>query len=215
MKHLAPVIACCVVLSVGCRSAYYGVMEKFGVEKRDLLVERVEEGRDAQQEAKAEFQSALEAFKSVTDFHGGELEERYDELKSAYEAANERVDEVVEAIDSIEEVAGDLFSEWKAEIDLIGSSDLQAQSRALLADTKTRYESLIATMKRAESKMQPVLAAFNDRVLFLKHNLNAQAIASLGKQVGEIDDKVRELVLDMEASIAEADEFIAAMDSDG
>jgi len=50
-------------------------------------------------------------------------------------------------------------------------------------------------------------------VLFLKHNLNAQAIASLGAQVGEIDSKVQDLVREMEASIAEANEFIAAMDS--
>ncbi|MCE9596038.1 MAG: DUF2959 domain-containing protein [Planctomycetes bacterium] len=215
MKHLVPVATCCLVLALGCSSAYYGVMEKFGVEKRDILVDRVEEGRDAQQDAKVEFQSALAAFKSVTDFHGDQLEDEYENLKSAYEDANEQVDEVVASIDAIERVAKDLFSEWKAEIDQIGAPDLQAQSRTLLADTKARYADLIASMKRAESKMQPVLAAFNDRVLFLKHNLNAQAIASLGKQAGEIDDKVRELVLDMEASISEADAFLASMESDG
>ncbi|MCK6446645.1 MAG: DUF2959 domain-containing protein [Planctomycetes bacterium] len=203
----------CVVLLVGCQSAYYGVMEKFGVEKRDILVDRVEEGRDAQKEAKEQFQSALDAFKSVTQFEGGALEEQYETLKGEYEDASEQVEEVTDRIESIERVANDLFVEWKAEIEQMNSPDLKAQSQKMLADTKTRYTDLMAAMKKAEAKMQPVLTAFNDRVLFLKHNLNAQAIASLSTQVGEIDGKVQELVKDMEASIAEADAFISAMDS--
>ena len=200
-------------LLLGCRSAYYGMMESFGVEKRDILVDRVEEGRDAQTEAKEQFQSALEAFKSVTQFKGGELETQYERLKSEYDDSADRVGEVEDRIASIEKVAGDLFSEWKKEIGQISSADLKQQSQRMLDDTKTRYADLLQAMKKAEAKMQPVLVAFNDRVLFLKHNLNAQAIASLSSQVGEIDSKVQDLVREMEASIAEANEFIAAMDS--
>ncbi|MCC7171146.1 MAG: DUF2959 domain-containing protein [Planctomycetes bacterium] len=213
MRSLLLVASLTLVVSAGCQSAYYGVMEKFGVEKRDILVDRVEEGRDAQKEAKEQFKSALDAFKSVTQFVGGKLEDQYELLKSEYEDASEQVDEVEDKIESIESVATDLFSEWKAEIDQMSSADLKDQSRKMLADTKARYGELMAAMKKAEAKMQPVLVAFNDRVLFLKHNLNAQAIASLSNQVGEIDGKVQELVRDMEASIAEADAFIAAMDS--
>ena len=201
------------LLLLGCRGAYYGMMEQFGVEKRDILVDRVEEGRDAQTEAKEQFQSALEAFKSVTSFKGGELEAQYERLKSEYDGAADRVGEVEERIDAIEKVAQDLFAEWKKEIGEISSSDLKAQSQRMLDDTKTRYAELLKAMQKAEGKMKPVLVAFNDRVLFLKHNLNAQAIASLSSQVGEIDGKVQELVREMEASIAEANEFIAAMDS--
>ena len=40
-----------------------------------------------------------------------------------------------------------------------------------LAETKRQYSQLISAMKRAERKMNPVLTAFNDQVLFLKHNL--------------------------------------------
>jgi hypothetical protein len=36
--------------------------------------------------------------------------------------------------------------------------------------------------------MDPVLAAFHDQVLFLKHNLNARAIASL-KEVSYLFDQ--------------------------
>ena len=35
-----------------CQKAYYSTMEKFGVHKRDIMVDRVGEARDSQEEAK-------------------------------------------------------------------------------------------------------------------------------------------------------------------
>ena len=40
------------LITVGCSRAYYGAMEKVGVHKRDIMVDRVESARDAQQDAK-------------------------------------------------------------------------------------------------------------------------------------------------------------------
>ena len=66
------------------------------------------------------------------------------------------------------------------------------------------YKRLIKAMKRAEKKIQPVLVAFRDQVLYLKHNLNAQAISSLKNELVSIEDNVAGLVREMEASIREA-----------
>ena len=199
------------LLAASCSSAYYGVMEKFGHAKREILVDRVEEGRNAQQDAKKEFQSALDAFKSVTGFSGGDLEALYTRLNGNYQDCSESVDTVKERIESIETVAGDMFSEWKQEIGEIHSPDLRAKSESMRKDTQRQYGELIAAMKRAESKMDPVLVDFKDRVLFLKHNLNANAIASLKGDLGAIEGNVGALIKDMEASIAEADRFISSM----
>lgn len=201
--------------ALGCRSAYYGVMETFGFEKREILVDRVEEGRDAQQDAKEQFQDALQAFKSVASFDGGDLERVYHDLEDEYEDSAASVDQVEDRIDAIEKVAEDLFDEWRAEIAQISSADLRSKSERMLEQTKDRYGDLLDAMKKAEAKMQPVLVELKDRVLFLKHNLNAQAIASLQGEVDVIDDKVAELVREMETSIAEADEFIRSMESGG
>lgn len=209
---LGPLLACAFVLTfTGCKTAYYGVMEQFGVEKREILVDRVEEGRDAQKDAKKEFQSALAAFQSVTGFHGGELEALYSKLNGHYEDCSERVDEVEKRIDSIESVAEDLFAEWKKELGEMHDPKLKAQSESTLADTRARYAQLLAAMKKAAAKMKPVLVSFHDHVLFLKHNLNAQAIASLSGNLGAIETDVAGLVREMEASIAEADAFVKQM----
>jgi len=202
-------------LLAACSSAYYSTMETFGLQKRDILVDRIEDGRDSQQEAKTEFQGALAAFKAATGFKGTDLEALHDKLVARLEDCESSAADVRDRIESIEEVADDLFAEWKDEVRQYTSSDLRAQSEKLLRDTKERYGSLLSAMKRAEAAMEPVLDAFHDQVLFLKHNLNAQAIASLAGNVAAIEDDVARLVADMEASIAEADAFIESMGATG
>jgi hypothetical protein len=59
--------------------------------------------------------------------------------------------------------------------------------------------------------MTPVLSAFKDQVLFLKHNLNARAVASLSDTVKGIEGDVGRLIAEMNASIAEANQFIEQM----
>ncbi len=200
-----------IFLVLGCETAYYGTMEKLGYHKRDLMVNRVESARDAQQDAKEEFQSALEKFSSVLQFDGGELENKYDQLKTAYDRSAARAQTVRYRIDSVENVAEDLFAEWQAELDEYSSDKLRRSSTRKLRETKMQYEQLIGAMRRAERKMDPVLTVFNDQVLFLKHNLNARAIASLQTELISVESEVNSLIQDMNASIKEADAFISAM----
>lgn len=201
--------------AAGCASAYYGAMEQFGVEKRDILVDRVVEAAAAQEEAKEEFVSALDAFRAVVDFDGGELEKMYDKLNGEYEDAEKEADRVRTRVKDVQIVARDLFKEWSKELDMYSSQALRAESERQLNATRDRYEQLNAKMVAAAQSMDPVLAMFKDRVLYLKHNLNARAIAALGQESAQIEADVDKLIADMERSIAEADAFIKDMRSDG
>ena len=196
---------------MGCSSAYYGTMEKLGYHKRDLMVSRVEEARDAQQDAKEQFESALEKFSSVLKVDGGKLEEKYEQLKTAYDESDARAETVRDRIEAVEDVSEALFDEWQAELDQYSSDSLRRSSARKLKQTRRQYTQLIGAMKRAEKKMEPVLSAFRDQVLFLKHNLNAKAIASLQTELVSVEAEVNSLIRDMETSIKEADAFIGAM----
>jgi len=195
----------------GCQSVYYGAMEKVGYEKRDILVDRVDNAREAQQEAKEQFESALEQFVVMTNYKGGELEKQYKNLKSEYEDSKARAEDVRERIELVEHVSGALFDEWKMEISQYTNRDLKRASEKQMRDTKSSYSKLISTMKKAEKKIEPVLKAFNDRVLFLKHNLNANAISSLRSQKKAVESDIKSLIADMNKSIDEADKFIKSM----
>ncbi|MCC6910278.1 MAG: DUF2959 domain-containing protein [Phycisphaerales bacterium] len=202
------------LMLTGCQKAYYGTMEAFGVHKREILVDRVEEARDDQEEAKEEFQTALDKFTSVVTVPSSELRAKYDELNAQLKRCDGKAEDVRDRIAAIESVAEALFSEWEAELEQYSSADLRRRSEATLEQTRDRYDELMRAMKRAESKMEPVLVAFNDQVLFLKHNLNAQAIASLQGEVAGIENDVAALIAEMTAAIAEANEFISQMNDE-
>ena len=199
---------------LGCETAYYRTMEKFGYHKRDLMVERVEEARDAQKEAKEQFESALEKFSSVLKFEGGELEEKYKKLKAEYDKSESKAAAVRNRIEAVEDVAEDLFDEWQDELGQYTNQSLRRSSERKLKQTRAQYAQLIRAMKRVEKKIEPVLSAFRDQVLYLKHNLNARAIASLRSELVSVEADVASLIKEMEASIAEADTFITAMEKE-
>lgn len=195
----------------GCQSVYYDTLEKIGYHKRDLMVNNVEKARDAQQEAKEQFTSALERFTTVLQVDGGNLQDKYDTLNSEYEQSLAKANAVRDRIASVEEVSQALFEEWEDELDEYSDAALRRSSQKQLTRTQTRYAQLMKAMKRAEKTMDPVLARFKDQVLFLKHNLNAQAVASLREELASVEGNIAALIKEMNASIREADSFIATM----
>lgn len=209
MKKILSIIALVVV--VGCSTAYYGTMEKFGVYKRDILVDRVKEARDSQEDAKKQFNSALEQFASVVSYNGGDLEAKYKKLDAEYKDSVDAAEEIQDRIQSIEKVSKDLFKEWEKELDEYTNAKLRSDSATQLRATKREYRSLISAMKKAQAKIPPVLAVFRDQVLYLKHNLNARAVAALKNEYTTIKTDVARLVREMETSINEANAFIANM----
>ncbi|OIQ49811.1 hypothetical protein BerOc1_01736 [Pseudodesulfovibrio hydrargyri] len=199
-------------LAYGCSKTYYSAMESVGYDKREILSDRVENARESQKDAKEQFASALDQFKSVAAFDGGKLEAVYEKLNDEYEDCKDQADDVKARIDSVEDVAQALFDEWSGEIKQYSSAKLRRSSEQKFAATKKKYNGLIRAMRNAERKMQPVLNAFHDQVLYLKHNLNAKAIASLQGELTSIRSNVDSLIKEMDKSIAEADSFIETLE---
>lgn len=200
-----------VVLLAGCRSAYYSAYEKFGVYKRDLLKKKVVAARDDQKEASEQFKDALTRLKELSGFQGGNLEKVYDSLKADYDRSAARANDVHKRVKDVETVASDLFAEWEKEATEISSAALRQSSQQKLRETRNRYEQLHSALKRAENSMEPVLSRLHDQVLFLKHNLNAEAIASLKGETLNIQGEISKLIDEMNRSIAEADKFISTL----
>lgn len=203
--------AAALLLLAGCSAAYYGAMEKIGFAKREILVDRVEKTRDAESNAKQQFASALEHFLAVTKVDAGDLQRKYDELNTEFTRSEARAKEVRDRIAAVEDVADALFSEWKQELKQYSNASLRRESERELDLTRRRYDDLMRALRRAADRMDPVLGAFRDQVLFLKHNLNARALASLNTTSRELEADISRLIADMEASIHEAEAFIKTL----
>ena len=200
------------LLSVtACQSAYYSAMEKVGVHKRDILVDRVEEAQQSQQDAQQHFKSALEQFSSLIKFDGGDLQRVYEATDSEYQACSAAAEEVSKRINSIEAVADALFDEWQEELEQYTNTKLKQDSATKLTSTKKQYNSLLKTMRRAEQSMQPVLASLKDNTLYLKHNLNAKAIGALQGEFNSVQKDINRLIADMNNAIAQSEQFVATL----
>ena len=211
---LNPLPLAFVLLAVaGCSATYYNAMEKFGIAKREILADRVEDTRQAQQEAKQEFADALQRFLAVTKTDGGNLQKKYDELSAQFRRSEAQAKEVRERIASVEDVAEALFREWRQELGQYTNASLRADSQRQLDLTRRRYDALVALMKRAADRMDPVLATFRDQTLYLKHNLNAAAVSALGSTHRALEADIARLITEMETSIREAENFIKDLKS--
>lgn len=204
-----------VVLLGGCASAiqdkYFDMWDVVGVEKREILVDRVETAQETQQEAQEEFVSALEEFSTLINFNGGELEEVYNNLNDRYESSKDAADDVSKRIDKVQSVAESLFREWEEELTLISNAKLKRDSQLKLKSTQRKYETLLRSMRKAEASMDPVLTSLRDNVLYLKHNLNAKAVGALQGEFSSIKRDVRMLVEEMNSAISQSDEFIKSI----
>ena len=189
-------------------------MEKFGIAKREILADRVDATRKAQQEAKEQFADALQRFLAVTKTDGGDLQRKYEEMSTQFKRSETQAKEVRERIAAVEDVAQALFREWKQELSQYSNAALRSDSERQLATTQRRYDALLGLMKRAAERMDPVLATFRDQVLYLKHNLNARAVSSLGSTQRTLEADISRLISDMETSIREAEVFIRDLKSE-
>lgn len=209
MRHAKWIVLVSAVISLtACETVVYDALEKVGYHKRDILIDRIDAAQASQTEGQEQFKSALEQFKSVINFDGGDLEVTLDLLNDEYEASVDAADEIHDRINSVESVADALFDEWQEELEQYSNASLRRDSERQLKDTRRRYSKVLGAMRRAENAIDPVLASLKDNTLYLKHNLNARAIASLKNELGTVDNDVNALLTAMQQAINESNAFI-------
>ncbi len=212
MKLLA-IIALTLSLSACgvAQKAQYSALEKFGIHKRDVLVDRIEKTTESQEATKQQFQSAYEELASLVTVDDKGLEKKYKRMAASVDKSESRAAELKSRIESVDQVANDLFAEWQEELSQYKSANLKAASQKNLSTTKQRYAAIYQKMRESSAKVDPVLQVLQDNTLYLKHNLNARSVSGLSSEVQVIEDQVRSLIAQMEASINESKTFINSL----
>lgn len=193
------------------QKAQYSALEKVGIHKRDILVDRIEATSETQEETKEQFQSAYDELASLVKIEDGGLEKKYKKMAKAVEKSEDKALELANRINAVDEVAKALFAEWKAELNDYQSASLRQASAKNLNTTEQRYAKLYKKMQASQKRVEPVLKVLQDNTLYLKHNLNARAINGLSNEVRLIEGKVAELIKQMEVSINESNKFVKSM----
>ena len=214
IKQLAIITALSASIALtGCESTYYDAMESVaGIHKRDILIDRVSDTRDAQKDSQEQFKSALEQLSALIDFDGGQLQQVYEAMQDEYDRSVSAAERVSSRIKKVESVANALFDEWREELEQYSNANMRKDSERKLNQTERKFAKLLRAMHQAERKMTPVLTALKDNTLYLKHNLNAQAVGTIKGEYNRIKADVNALIKDMNTAIAESDTFIAQME---
>ncbi|CAD6876539.1 DUF2959 domain-containing protein [Methylomonas fluvii] len=200
------------ILNKRLRKAYYQSRESLlGHQKRDIVVMQVGQACESLKDSRDQFVDALDKFKSIVNVKDSSLEQRYQQLKRRYDLCKGKAEQVSQKIQVVEEISEALFNEWEAELALYSNRALKARSQQQLKKSRQQYARLLKALQNAETRMHPVLAAFQDQVLFLKHNLNAHAIAALRHEFMEMGVDISRLIEVMEKTISEASQFVAVL----
>jgi|YNPNPStandDraft_1061719.scaffolds.fasta_scaffold59159_1 ElaB/YqjD/DUF883 family membrane-anchored ribosome-binding protein len=179
-----------------------------GGDARKAFKDAVQTAKNSQHEAVNQFKDTYEELKNISGFQGGELEERYKILEGSYNRSLGKANDVRSRIKAVENAADKLFSQWNSEIKQMTNDELRRSSREKYCKCITNFDELWASLKRAEKSMDPVIDKFKELVLYVKHNLNAQAVASLKGEVEKIQLQVNNLISEMNAAVEEAERFI-------
>ena len=193
------------------RDVKYKTYELVGIEKRDLFKREINNVKDEQEDSKEAFSDALEKLQHFYSFDGGKIEKEYKKLKSSYENSQSEAKDLSESITKLDTVAQDLFKEWKNEIGTMENANLKKDSSKKLKETQDKYASLHKKLKNSEKKMSPILSKLKDQVTYLKHNLNASAIAGLKSEGDRIEADMGKLIQEMKEASREADDFISTL----
>lgn len=207
LKRFLKLVICVLALS-SCSTIYYETWDKLGKQKRDLLKDRIEDAKDEQKDLQGELKDALTQIKEIYGMKSSELERAYRKMQDSYDDAKDDADALQKRIARVETVGNDLFEEWSNEIKSYKNETYRADSKTKLKQSRERFDKMLKTMRQAEKRVEPVMTRLHDQVIYLKHNLNAQALGSLKKEMVSIEKDIHTLIADMEKSIKAGDEFI-------
>lgn len=196
----------------GCQTMYNRTMENvFGYEKRELLKRSVRSVKAGQEKTQSQFQDTLEQVKALYGYDGGNLERMYRQLKAAYERSSAQAESLKERIRHMDDIADAMFAEWKEEADRFSNEAFRKDSRRKYEKTRDRYQKLANSAREAAAAMDPVLRQLDDHVLYLKHNLNADALAAFKGEAAAIETDIETVIRRMNDAIGRADAFIEAL----
>jgi len=148
------------------------------------------------------------------DLRGDAVKDRrraYRSLVKEMENCDKRVAKVREQTAGMNGDASAYFKDRGASLEKIASEDLRKLAGDRLDDSKTRFEAVLAAGRAAGEDYQALMAKLRDQVLFLGHDLNPTAVASLEKDAGELNAQAKQLFGKIDETVTSFNEYIKSL----
>lgn len=202
---LVALVPCCLAVA-GCANLEATFFQpKDSLALVDDLSDRIEEVHVASEVAKERMTAAVETLRSIVspDFRGDGLS-AHAELTRAIEQSEEQAEVFRERVADMKDTAKELFDRWASDLEGFTNAEMRQHSQRRLEETRTRYQAIVAAVDPAQWSYDAVNRSLGDHALFLGHDFNRAAVASLRPGVdslvaqgGELESR---LVLGMTAA---------------
>jgi len=188
---------------------YYQIKGLFGVEKRDLMADSVRGINDSLYDASDEFQGAAVEANSILNI--GSTEEKYTQLLDVYEDCKSEVDCVKGRVQTMKEMSGEFFKEWRTEITQISNEALRNDSQKKYDQTYQKYTNYLESMKKTEADLNSSLGLLYDQVMSLKHKTGPESSQSLKAEAAKIENDIDILVKKLKEATKKTDDFVSSI----
>jgi DNA repair exonuclease SbcCD ATPase subunit len=193
----------------GCKSStYYEAAETVGYEKREMLIDRLQEARDSQVGAKQQMQTALYTLRRIGSVPETELEDLHDDLATEVNRAKDQLDDLHDDIAAVESVARSLFDDWEDDLAKFENQEARNRSQEELRDTRKRHETLVAELRSSERKLQRIMPRLEDQARVLEHAEELGRSPSLTDDLDDVREEISTLIEELDDSIDRTQRFI-------
>lgn len=215
MRALRFVFVLCVVLglgaAVGCQRAYYDAMEAMGTEKREILVDRTEDLRDALYAVRSEYSVAVERLATIVQPDALDAEQRFSQAEVLVDACRERSDTLQSALEQTDDIANTLFEDWIVMTREQADAGMRDASQKRLDDLRTSYRAMMRPARSAADRVLPVLRTFEAHVQHLKLHMDDASAATVRAELDRVQPDVTALMGQLEEAVQGTNSFLHTM----
>lgn len=189
----------------------FGSKENEGLARVDDLLTCIEKVQVESLLAQEQSRAALESLRVLADpdFHG-DAKAAHERLMAAVKESKTQAQVLGSSIAPMKEAAETLFTNWTADLESFGNSQMRQRSQARLEDTRARYQDVLTAAIAAQLAYDAYNADMKDQALFLANDLNAYSVSMVSKDVDALRDQERELTIRLNATMAAAKEYVAS-----
>jgi hypothetical protein len=165
-----------------------------GIKQVEALVKASGSTVQAIAETKLQLLKTMDAYNALLADDAKDRKKMYRDLQKEMENTEKRRAEITRRSGLMATEAQSLFKSWETSAATIESEDLRKRSEERLTKTKASFAEIRAVGDKAAQLYAPVMKTLGDKVKYLGHDLNPNAVATLKPDADKLNKEVQELV---------------------
>ena len=182
-----------------------------GPEQTTRFLKSVEGTVKAIGESRAQLQTTVATYNSITEMTAKDLKSAYKDLNKDVADSEKKVADGRPKVDEMNTAAEGYFAAWKASAAAISDPDLRKRSEERLADAQARFGKIAVAGKDARQTFDTLMTDVKDQSKFLGLDLNASAIATLKPDAAKFNGRANAVFAKVDGVTKMFDEYIASM----